>query len=163
MRPSAVLINESQLGTRLNHAIDHDRRGEFALLLAFLSSDARDMAQFQLDDGTLEPELVLRKKFELPEAQALINDLTIQDSPIDNSSAFANGGVRAFQLMQALKPEALVIRGDKSAQMQRVLTNCDLLTRQKFNHSAKSELYQALDPHFVDQLAQQRQMSRTLA
>ena len=37
MLSSAVLINELQLGTRLNHAIDHVRRGEFALLLALSS------------------------------------------------------------------------------------------------------------------------------
>lgn len=162
MLPSAILINESQLGTRLNHAIDHDRRGEFALLLALLSSDARDMAQFHLDNDVIDPELVLRAKFELPEKQALINDLTVQPSPRNNSAAFIQGGARAFQLMQALSPEALVIRGDSPALMQKVLANCDVLTRQKHNNSVTSEVHQALDTHFVDLLVQQRQMSRVI-
>ena len=162
MRTSAILINESQLGTRLNHAIDHDRRGEFALLLALLSSDARDMAQFQLQDDAVDPELALRAKFELPEKQALINDLTLQSVPRDNSTAFVQGGARAFQLLEALSPEALVIRGDKSSSMQKVLANCDYLTRRKYHGTAKSEIYDSLNTHFVDQLAQQRQMSRVM-
>ena len=162
MRPSAILINESQLGTRLNHAIDHDRRGEFALVLALLSSDARDMAQFQLQDESIDPELALRAKFDLPEKQALVNDLTVQPLPRDNSIAFLEGGARAFQLLEALSPEALVIRGDKSSSMQKVLANCDYLTKQKYKGNTKSVVYDALNTHFVDQLAQQRQMSRVM-
>ncbi|MEC4725252.1 hypothetical protein HWQ46_06755 [Shewanella sp. D64] len=162
MRPSAVLINESQLGTRLNHAIDNDRRGEFALLLALLSSDARDMAQFQLQGDAIDPEIALRAKFELPEKQVLVNDLTVQPLPRDNSIVFVQNGARAFQLLEALSPEALVIRGNKSASMQKVLANCDYLTRQKYNGTAKSEIYDSLNSHFVDQLDQQRQMSRAL-
>lgn len=162
MRPSAILINESQLGTRLNHAIDNDRRGEFALLLALLSSDARDMAQFHIQDDAIDPEIALRAKFDLPDKQVLINDLTVQSQPRDNSIAFVQGGTRAFQLFEALSPEALVIRGDKSSSMQKVLANCDYLTRQKYNGTAKSEIYDPLDTHFVDQLARQRQMSSVM-
>ncbi|NRD73673.1 hypothetical protein HQQ94_10540 [Shewanella sp. VB17] len=162
MRTSTILINESQLGTRLNHAIDQDRRGEFALLLAFLSADARDMAQFHLSHDAIDPNLALRAKFELPEKQDLINDVTVQSSPRDNSSTFVKGGIRAFQLMQALSPEALVIRGDKPMLMQKVLANCDILTRQKYNNNVASEVHSALDIHFVDLLAQQRLISRGL-
>ncbi len=168
MRPGSVLINESQLGSRLNHAIDSERRGEFALLLSLLSVDARDMAQFQLEHGQLEGENQLRARFELPKAEMLISDLSIDSAPVEHSEAFRSGGVKAFQLEQALCPEALVIRGRESAQMQRVLTNCDLVTREKHQlakeqGSAKASQIHHSEIHFVDLLSEQRQMGQLIA
>lgn len=169
MRSGSVLINESQLGTRLNHAIEYERRGEFALLLALLSTDARDMAQFHTDSVDSDVNERLRAKFDLPQAERLLSDLSSEISPIDNSSNFRKGGMSAFYLAQAMQPEAIVIRGNQPTSMQKVLTNCDLITRQKFNdekvldkrvpHSVKLHTEQL---HFVDQLSQQRQMSRLI-
>ncbi|MCL1063128.1 hypothetical protein MK852_13490 [Shewanella benthica] len=170
MRSSSVLVNESQLGTRLNHAIDNGRRGEFALLLALLSTDARDMAQFQTEQPGKNSDDLLRTKFDIAKPQQLIADLSVVSSPVEHSRVFREGGARAFQLAQAIQAEAMVTRGHEPVEMQEVLTNCDLLTRAKFIRSKSNDL--DLDygystglepPHFVDILSQQRQMSRIIA
>jgi len=163
MQPSDILINEIQLGSRLNRAVDGDRRGEFALLLALLSTDASDMAQFHIKDNGLTLNAELRAKFDLPVEETLISDLTLESSPVDNCEQFHLGGTRAFQLMQALKPEAIVIRGDESLDMQQVLANCDLNVRQKYHSKTQAEMYRPEVMHFVDQLSLQRQMSQILA
>ncbi|WP_076413821.1 VC2046/SO_2500 family protein [Shewanella sp. UCD-KL12] len=168
MRPGSILINESQLGSRLNHAVDSERRGEFALLLSLLSTDARDMAQFQLEKGQLDEDSQLRAKFELPKAETLINDLSRESNPVNHSESFRHGGVKAFQLQQALSPEALVVRGTESAQMQKVLTNCDLITRERYQsakalNSTNKDSIHLSDVHFVDLLSKQRQMGKLIA
>ncbi|BAJ02299.1 VC2046/SO_2500 family protein [Shewanella violacea] len=168
MQPSSVLVNESQLGTRLNHAIDNGRRGEFALLLALLSTDARDMAQFQTDQPANNSDKRLRKKFDIANPQQLVTDLSVNNSPIEHSRVFREGGARAFQLAQAIQAEALVTRGSEPAEMLEVLINCDLLTREKFTRSKSNQAgyddSRDLDPpNFVDILSQQRQMSQIIA
>jgi len=163
MQTGKVLVNETQLGSRLNRAIDGDRRGEFALLLALLSTDARDMAKFHIKDQAVSLDAELRAKFDLPLEETLIGDLTVVPSPVDNSEQFHLGGARSFQLMQALKPEAIVTRGEESLDVQQVLANCDLNVRQKYRSKTQGETYRPEVMHFVDQLSQQRQMSEVLA
>lgn len=91
----------------------------------------------------------------------------MDSSPIEHSRIFREGGARAFQLAQAIQAEAMVTRGIEPVEMQEVLTNCDLLTREKFIRSKSNDLDYGysidLDlPHFVDILSQQRQMSRII-
>ncbi|WMC11321.1 VC2046/SO_2500 family protein [Oceanimonas pelagia] len=61
-----LLINDSQLGDSLNRAVHQGRRGDFGLLLAMLSDDARDLPR--IDEpaaGLSEPDW--RAHFALPE------------------------------------------------------------------------------------------------
>ncbi|OBT11568.1 queD-like protein [Shewanella sp. UCD-FRSSP16_17] len=154
------LVNELQLGRRLNDAIEHDRRGEFGLLLSMLSADARDMSQFQLDKE-LDDNQKLYKAFDLPKQQQLVCDLSKQQA-IDNASAFHQSGSSQFQLTQALHPEAIVTRGEFDDDMQIALANCDLLT--KLKHQQKLPEVSELDKmHFLDQLSVQRKISETIA
>lgn len=158
MRVEPVLINELQLGDTLNRAIEFNRRGEFGLLLAMLSHDARDMAQFTLSqDMPLEAKLKL--EFELPEPQPLTADLS-SDYIVDNSRHFLADGARSFQLHQALVPEALVIRGSQNSDMSEVLGNTDLPTRLR-SREARAEMPEALP--LADILTMQRNFSRKLA
>ncbi|WP_153913179.1 VC2046/SO_2500 family protein [Shewanella sp. TC10] len=154
------LVNELQLGNRLNDAIEHDRRGEFALLLSMLSIDARDMSQFQLDKE-LNLDEKLYKAFELPQKQQLVCDLS-QQQAVNHADDFHISGASQFHLKQALQPEALVTRGKYEDDMQIVLANCDELTKLKHQQQTPeiSELNQI---HFLDQLATQRKISETLA
>jgi hypothetical protein len=155
------LVNELQCGNRLNQAIEHDRRGEFGLILAMLSADARDLAQFQLDIDLTQAQK-FEKYFELPQAQAVLADLSQALPVIDNSGFFYEGGIRSFQLAQALTPEALVIRGRNSDAMALTLSNCDFTTRlrQEGQLPAIPDFDQM---HFIDQLTIQKQISTTLA
>lgn len=156
MHIDVALINESQLGNRLNQAVEHNRRGEFGLLLSMLSNDARDMAQFQLDKQlTLDDKL--RNQFQLSQQQALVSNLATDEHVQDNSQAFVSGGATHFNLIQALSPEALVIRGNTSTDMAQTLANCDNVTRLRESDALPEPSIELI--HFVDLLAEQRQLS----
>ncbi|ACJ29122.1 Conserved hypothetical protein [Shewanella piezotolerans WP3] len=158
MQAVSPLVNELQLGSRLNSAVETNRRGEFALLLSLLSADARDMAQFHTPEFKQQD---LRAKFELGESQPLIKRLTI-DSPVtNNSSAFQNGGITAFRLNNAVDEEALVIRGNDQLDMEEVIANCDIHTRNRYQNIATE--HRVKHSHFVDHLVMQRQMSELIA
>ncbi|ABI39130.1 conserved hypothetical protein [Shewanella sp. MR-4] len=160
MRIDVPLINEAQIGSRLNAAIEHNRRGEFALLLSLLSADARDMAQFQWQKE-LDNAEKLQRQFELPPKQALVADLSTDNKVTDNSAVFVEQGARAFQLQQALRPEALVIRGAEPIAMAEALSNCDLTTRLRQRGQLPSPKMDVM--HFADQLAIQRNLVPLLA
>ncbi|QYJ80407.1 VC2046/SO_2500 family protein [Shewanella acanthi] len=160
MQIDVPLINEVQIGPRLNAAIEHNRRGEFALLLSLLSADARDMAQFQFQKE-LSTDEKLQKQFDLPPKQCLIADLSAKDIVVDNSAVFSEQGKTAFQLQQALRPEALVIRGNESMAMTEALSNCDLTTRLRQRGQLQSPAMQPM--HFAEQLAIQRHLVSVLA
>lgn len=154
----STLVNESQLGSRLNHAVGSNRRGEFGLLLSMLSEDARDMAQFQTPGHLCDD---LRTKFELPAPQKLLGLLDSDHSVTDNSKTYQLNGPTAFRLANALNEEAIVIRHNEPLGMQEVLANCALSTRQRYSQvstKAKVELM-----HFGDQLLMQRKMSELIA
>jgi hypothetical protein len=60
-----LLVNDSQLGDSLNQAVHQGRRGDFGLLLALLSEDARDLPR--LDEPEDERGLPdWRRYFDLP-------------------------------------------------------------------------------------------------
>ncbi|MBL1377519.1 VC2046/SO_2500 family protein [Zobellella iuensis] len=62
-----LLVNDSQLGDSLNQAVHQGRRGDFGLLLALLSDDARDLPRLdEPKDAQGEPDW--RRHFELPAA-----------------------------------------------------------------------------------------------
>ena len=48
MQIDGILTNEAQLGNQLAVSVDENRRSDFSLLLAMLSHDAIDFAQFHL-------------------------------------------------------------------------------------------------------------------
>ncbi|MGI2108922.1 VC2046/SO_2500 family protein [Shewanella frigidimarina] len=161
MQIESTLVNELQIGSRLNVAIENNRRGEFGLLLAMLSIDARDMAQFQLDND-LESTQKLRQRFSVPQPQLLVDDISVHPDTIDNAMIFQQQGARQFQLQQALTPEALVIRGSQSDSMVEVLSNCDYLTKNKAINAYQQHT-PLEDMHFLEQLSTQRKMSNTLS
>ncbi|MBB1441122.1 queD-like protein [Shewanella sp. SG41-4] len=161
MQIESTLVNELQIGSRLNVAIENNRRGEFGLLLAMLSIDARDMAQFQLDND-VESTQKLRQRFSVPQPQLLVDDISVHPDTIDNAMIFQQQGARQFQLQQALTPEALVIRGSQSDSMVEVLSNCDYLTKNKAINAYQQHT-PLEDMHFLEQLSTQRKISKILS
>lgn len=156
MRTDVSLINELQLGGRLNQAVESHRRGEFALLLALMSQDVRDWPQFHLHDD-VEKDAVLRQQFDLPAPQPLVGDLSQEPIPVDNSYHFISEGERSFQLAQALVPEPLVIRGKRDSGMQDALDNCDWHTRLRTEGALNQPKVALME--FVDQLSEQRRLA----
>ncbi|MBB1383513.1 queD-like protein [Shewanella sp. SR41-2] len=161
MQIESTLVNELQIGSRLNVAIENNRRGEFGLLLAMLSIDARDMAQFQLDND-VESTQKLRQRFSVPQPQLLVDDISVHPDTIDNAMIFQQQGARQFQLQQALTPEALVIRGSQPDSMVEVLSNCDYLTKNNAINAYQQHT-PLEDMHFLEQLSTQCKISRILS
>lgn len=67
-----LLVDELQLGTRLNQDIQTSDHADFALLLAMLSHDVTDNPEFSSSESKLKEE-DLRKKFNLlPEQKNML-------------------------------------------------------------------------------------------
>ncbi|MGI2258339.1 VC2046/SO_2500 family protein [Shewanella sp. GXUN23E] len=147
------------MGNRLNQAVEANRRGEFGLLLAMLSADAGDMAQFRLQQVRPESER-LQLTFELPKPAPLLADLSQDDEVTDNSTFFIEQGARSFQLHQALTPEALVIRGAIPFDLGLALANTEPSARLR-HHGDAAQLPQS--PPLAEILTNQRNFSRKLA
>lgn len=161
MQIESLLVNELQLGGRLNAAVENQRRGEFGLLLAMLSADSSDMAQFQFDkDLTINQKLY--KQFQLQQPQKLVDDLSSTATEhIDNAAVFHSQGLRQFHLQQSLYPEAMVIRGKHDDAMTQALSNSSHLVKSKYEGIETH--YEAVEEmHFVEQLERQRQISQTM-
>ena len=162
MQLERALINELDTGTSLNLATVSNRRSDFSLLLALMSQDIRDMAQFKINHSSNDAEsLKLRRKFELPAEEVLIADLSTQVLPIDHSEIFQSQGALEFRLRQNLKPEAMICRGKYPAEFNEALDNCDIHISRKHNGVDEADLIETVP--FITQLEQQRTMSKLIA
>ncbi|MCH1921326.1 queD-like protein [Shewanella sp. A3A] len=153
MQTTPVIVNELHLAPKLHQAVEQNHRGDFGLLLALLSQDARDWPQFHLQDELSTLEL-LRQRFELPPTEPLLANLATEPTVTDNSALFSQQNATAFRLQQCLRPEALVIRGEHSMAMSEVLENLDLHSRARYAGTTTNALPQV--PDFADQLTEQR-------
>ncbi|MCM2680852.1 VC2046/SO_2500 family protein [Echinimonas agarilytica] len=100
------LRDEWQLGTQLNDCAHGGDSDKFRLLLAMLSEDVRDQAQFhQLETQHPLPSS-LREQFDLPPEQALYSAPEALLST-DKADAMNNGGMSAVHLLNCLNPDAL--------------------------------------------------------
>ncbi|MCL1077546.1 queD-like protein [Parashewanella spongiae] len=162
MQLERALINELDTGLSLNLATVSNRRSDFSLLLALMSQDIRDMAQFELEHSQADAEkLKLRKKFKLPAEETLIADLSTQTLPVDHSATFQAQGVIEFRLQQNLKPEAIVSRGKYPADFTEAINNCDIHVSRKINGIDGDKKLKSVP--FITQLEQQRTMSKLIA
>ncbi|KFZ37342.1 hypothetical protein HR45_11865 [Shewanella mangrovi] len=153
MQPAPILVNELHLAPELHRAVEQNQRGDFGLLLALLSQDARDWPQFHLQDG-VATQTKLRAQLELPPAEKLLDNLAENPDVVDNSHTFLAQGASAFRLQQCLRPEALVIRGQHGLEYSEVIENLAPQTRQQLAHDAAFAMPEV--PDFADQLAEQR-------
>lgn len=159
MQIAVGLVNESQVGDSLARAVEEGRRGDFGLILAMLSQDARDFAEFciAIDDSDAQK---LDRRFELPPRQALVSRPNEVDC-IDNSGIFRTFGKTSFRLNQALLPEPLVIRGELATDMLIALNNCEPHVRRRFFGEQIAPMDKLM--HFNDVLEAQRSISKLMA
>lgn len=74
-----LLVDELQLGNRLNQDIQTSDHADFALLLAMLSHDVTDNPEFSSSESKLKEE-DLRKKFNLlPEQKNMLKLQTLTE------------------------------------------------------------------------------------
>ncbi|MBM7074055.1 queD-like protein [Shewanella sp. 202IG2-18] len=156
MQIERVLKNELDIGLSLNKAAETNRRGDFALILALLSQDVRDMAQFELING-----IDLRVHFELHHEARLEENLSTESGSKEHSEVFHTQGHIEFRLRESLNPEPLVFRGEVPSPIQRVLENCDLLTINRYKNIEEVKP-KNMKLAFIDQLQQQRTMAKLI-
>lgn len=140
---SQLLTHELQLGEQLNHCVHSDRRADFALMLAMLADDAREYSQFHLpkkaQDGREQPDY--RALFQLPAEQPLALESLDQIEQYYHADAVAEQRLADIKLKQALAPEPLAFRDDKTHIPHQVKTNTSLFCQQKQQQQDK---YKAL-------------------
>ncbi|WP_299008389.1 VC2046/SO_2500 family protein [uncultured Shewanella sp.] len=158
MQNTISLVNELSLGSRLNQAVEANRRGEFGLLLALISDEQQNMPQFQIKPSSTDQDD--RAQFNLPPEQLLVADLNIAESIVNNSHAFHVSGTTGFRLQDGLMQEALVIRKGQGAALESVIKNCDYHTQLRTQGEYKTIETEAVT--LIEQLTTQRQMSQVL-
>ena len=126
---NSLLVDELQLGTRLNEAVSHGNRADCALMLAMISHDVTDDASV-VDPVKTKPEPAdLRKTFSLlPERSfyAEAQDFGMEDRI---GECVAKGASATVQLLLAERGEPLAVREDGIG--HDVRANMSLLARAK--------------------------------
>lgn len=102
------LVDELQLGSRLNHAVSAGRRGEFALLLSLLSNDVTDFALRTNEFSSAQNTDDLRAAFQLPKPQAFYAQSQDFEASQVRREVLEEGGLYAVSLTNCLHPEPLV-------------------------------------------------------
>ena len=102
-----LLVDELQLGNRLNQDIQISDHADFALLLAMLSHDVTDNPEFSSSEAKLKEE-DLRKKFNLLPEQKKYAETSDFDRAQAITEQFANYGMTQVFLSECLRAEPLV-------------------------------------------------------
>ncbi|MGF1714089.1 VC2046/SO_2500 family protein [Photobacterium chitinilyticum] len=103
----AQLINEVQLGSNLNHAVEGGRRADFALMLAMLSPDHLETVPVDAPPKSGKTETELRTYFELQDPKPLSTTEHCYVNGAAQANAFHNSGLSDVRLLHELQPTAL--------------------------------------------------------
>lgn len=101
------LINEIQLGTHLNHAVESGRRADFALMLALLSSDLHENIPVDNTPTETQSAQQLRTYFEIPASQPLTSTPSCYQRAAEQAQAFHQASLTSTRLLAELQPTAL--------------------------------------------------------
>ncbi|SMY32832.1 Ribosomal S4P (gammaproteobacterial) [Photobacterium malacitanum] len=101
------LINEIQLGTNLNHAVEGGRRADFALMLALLSADLHENIPVDTTPVETQSSQQLRAYFEIPASQPLTSTPTCYSRAAEQAQAFHQASLTSTRLLEQLQPTAL--------------------------------------------------------
>lgn len=101
------LVDELQLGQRLNDAVHQEQRSYFSLLLSMLSADVLDQPEFSLSAVENIPVIDWRKRWDLPPAAVLDSSRCSADESYFRSMLLHEGGIEAVHLFNAAQPDPL--------------------------------------------------------
>ncbi len=148
------LVNEWQLQSQLNQALQTQHRADFSLWLAMLSPAVEEMAQFfpqPLDDDakthTLYQQLGVnpQRAYEMQD-----NDVARFDA---QHQALVTDGFSQWRLLTLLDPTAVVVRHDPKKLSADVMDNLGLHTKRRL---ASTELKMpSADPTLMYEMLQQ--------
>ena len=131
-----MLINEWQLGSELNQALQQHCRADFQLWLSVLSPATEEQAGFCLPDGNATPQQTdLRQQLQLPvlrEPAMLSTDIARM---CQQGHALQQGGFAALRLSLLLQPQPQVIRHDAKKLSAEILDNLSLHSQRHLQHS----------------------------
>jgi hypothetical protein len=111
-----VLANELQLGTQLNECIHDNRRSQFSLMLAMLTDDVREHAQFllpkteEIENTTDEDSL--RKLFHVASPTPLALETLEQVNDYNQAELIADNKLSELRLKSVLRPNPIAFRDD---------------------------------------------------
>lgn len=125
-----MLVDELQLGTSLNHAVNSGSRAEFGLLLAMLSDDVCDAPQFSDPMKPAPQKEDLRARFGLPPKQPCYAQEGDFERAGELADALSQGGQQALGLLLCARQEPLCDR--ERALAPDVYSSLSPLMREKF-------------------------------
>ena len=125
-----MLVDELQLGSSLNHAVNSGSRAEFSLLLAMLSGDVCDAPQFSDPIKPATQKEDLRARFGLPPKQPCYAEEGDFERAGELSDALSQGGQQALGLLLCARQEPLCDR--ERALAPEVYSSLSPLLREKF-------------------------------
>jgi len=134
-----LLIHEQQLGDALNQCVHSNRKADFSLMLAMLSDDAREFSEFKLPTTPVKEvkttDEVLRKQFELPQAQRLALSSMEELAHFNQGQHVKSQNLTQLKLEDALSPKPLCFRDDKTHVNTPVSSNTTLYCQQKIKEN----------------------------
>lgn len=144
------VINELSFAGGIGHAVESGNRADFALLLAMLSRDVRDIEPVESFDNTIESEDQLRIRLGVKKAQSLASDEESYTRGAAVAHQFHTGGIQSAKLQDDLNPDALAYRPHTtqglSEEVYRNLSTHDhrLLQTSERRPASTNNLYQQL-------------------
>jgi hypothetical protein len=148
------LVNEWQLQSQLNQALQTQHRADFSLWLAMLSPAVDEMAQFfpkPLNDEakkhTLHQQLGVN-----PERDYAMHDDDVALFDVQHQALVANGYTQ-WRLMSLLNPNAVVVRHDPKKLSADVTESLGFHTKRRL--SASPLTMPAADPTLMYEMLQQ--------
>ncbi|MGO1245997.1 MAG: VC2046/SO_2500 family protein [Oceanisphaera sp.] len=108
---NTLLVNDSQLGDRLNQAVSEGRRSDFGLLLSMLSEDARDLPRVE-ESKNEQGEPDWREYFSLPDANPLYAQAQDEIRAPQLSSLAGELYQDSLRMMLAMRAEPLKVNND---------------------------------------------------
>ncbi|WP_375750683.1 VC2046/SO_2500 family protein [Vibrio sp. HN007] len=102
-----IQINELNFGSQINNAVELGNRSDFALLLAMLSGDAREIEPIEYLDTTVDSENDIRIRLGVNPSQPLSSSKETYSKGAAISHNFHSGGIESARLQNGLCPDAL--------------------------------------------------------
>ena len=158
MQIEQIVSNELHLGQQLNKSVENDR-ANFALLLALMSGDVEDQAQFHLQSNAATDvdchSTSLRDQFEVPPLQTLVADPLGELQSLKCTQMINDRGLQDIRLSHCLNPEPLSFElGKKHGIDSDVVDNMGLSALRKFTSQPSQPLIEQLIPDSIIALQQ---------
>lgn len=141
-----LLIEELQLGEKLNQCIHTNRRSDFSLMLSMLTDDVRAHSQFSLPQSEAKvhetSEDLLRKSLELPNKAPLALKDSRDINDFSQANLIAESKLASLHFENFLKPKAIAFRDDSKHIPTTVLSNTTLYCQQQHKAKDSAEHYE---------------------